>query len=286
MRIFHESLLVPCIFSDQRSLVQRVFEESSDVVLGQDDPSFRLTVWDDLSEKLRETKTRELGENDLHLARPGLWTSTLYPEIWGIPESWMVLLSQTIRLSNARDMAEASPDADTLSLREFSRRSRALEKCILDWNASPYNINDGDAFGSRLPASGVGQVCFGSALGALHHALVIYFYRRVHDLDTTLLQPQVVQVRDNLYACRQSTRLDNRYIAGLIWPAFIAACEATSADLQDSFLEWFDICAQHNRQQYLTNMQKFVRLLWTRRKQPANASLTWLQLLKSKSMVL
>lgn len=286
MRIFHESLLSPHMLSDRGPRIQQMIEDRGNRVLGQDNPSFRLTAWSDLDNELREIKTRELGENDLHLARPGLWTSTLYPEIWGIPESWMILLSQTIRLGNEKDLADSIDDTNTMSLREYSQCAKALERCVLDWNSTAESTNDVMFPDTQHQILNIDWTISSSALQALHHALIIYFYRRIHNIDAKLLQDEVVKVRDSLLACRQHMQSGGRYLAGLNWPAFVAACEATDVSLQYSFLEWFDLCSHHNGQQSLNKMQEFVKFLWAKRREPQGASITWLDLLKSRSAVL
>lgn len=284
--MFHETFSFTSTSSDQRLLLCRMVEGNGELILGQDDPSFRLTPWENLNEKLREVKSREEGENDLHMARPGLWISTLYPEIWGIPESYMMLLSQTIRLGNEKDLAESAVGAGAISLREFLQRAKALEKCIIDWEGPAQNSVSTGAPETQQHLANIDWVSFNSGMRALHHGLLIYFYRRVHDVDANVLQSEVVRVRDSLFACRQHMQSGSKYLAGLVWPAFVAACEAIDTELQSSFLEWFELCAQHNGQSSLTRMQEFVKTLWVRRQHSENASLTWLQLIKSKSLEL
>lgn len=262
MRIFHESLLRSLLPPGRHSKIQGLVEDNIDTVPGQDISSFRLTAWDNLAEKLRETKTREQGENDLHLSIPGLWRSTLYPEIWGVPESWMILLSQTIRLENEKEFANSCDSGAAVSLREFSKRAKALEQCILHWE----DTTRGHGHDRQSPGAEIDHVLLDSALSALHHGLIIYFYRRVYDLDASMLQVQVTQVRDSLLACRGYLRSGSKYLAGLVWPTFVAACEAVAVDLQNSFLDWFALCARHNAQLSLTRMHEIVKTVWFQRK--------------------
>jgi hypothetical protein len=66
----------------------------------------------------------------LHLERPGLWSSTLYPEIFGIPEQWVFLLSQVIRLGKEKDATEGDDATSGLSLKDFISRAKTLEDTI------------------------------------------------------------------------------------------------------------------------------------------------------------
>ncbi|KAK5948010.1 hypothetical protein OHC33_010938 [Knufia fluminis] len=235
MRIFHESVS----FSSTRLNLQRTIrdavEKSGVIVRGTDPSSFRLIPWEDLDEKFREIKTREQGENDLLLAGPGKWPATMYPEIFGVPETWLNLLSQVIRLANEKETAE-SADEPTLSLKDFLRRAKALETYILRWEYS----NNLVTTSSGLQIMEVDWIMLETMQSALHHALAIYFYRRIHDVDPVVLQPKVQKVKEYLFACKQICESGGGFLDGWMWPAFIAGCEALDPTLQEAFTAWFE----------------------------------------------
>lgn len=60
--------------------------------------SFRLKEWNNVDEEMLTIKDTDLGENGLHLQIPGIWMATLYLEVFGIQESYILLLSLMIRL--------------------------------------------------------------------------------------------------------------------------------------------------------------------------------------------
>ena len=104
-RIIHESIFICGANSTQRHHIRTAIESSGLGMYSLDSLSFRLTGWKDLNQEMMRVRGQEEGENDLHLERPGLWSSTLYPEIFGIPEQWVFLLSQVIRLGKEKDAA-------------------------------------------------------------------------------------------------------------------------------------------------------------------------------------
>ncbi|KAJ6110546.1 hypothetical protein N7486_002781 [Penicillium sp. IBT 16267x] len=85
-RMFHESIFICGASSVQRRHVRRTIESSGLSCCSVDGLSFRLYTWQNLEKEMLRVRDREEGENDLHLERPGLFSATLYPEIFGVPE--------------------------------------------------------------------------------------------------------------------------------------------------------------------------------------------------------
>lgn len=226
-RIFHESTFVGGVNSSHRVHVRQAIESSGASAYSQDNLTLDLSncsAWDDLPGQMQRVKGREEGENDLHLMRPGVWSATLYPEIFGLPEVYIFLLSLIVRLGREKDDAELQPEATNLSLKEFLRRAKAVERCI-----------------NQLRPQDQTTDVIDTLVDATHNALVIYFYRRIFNVDASMLQSRVLIVRDCLLNF-ESAGVDVAYgSARLIWPAFIAACEAEDAEVQLSFANWFTV---------------------------------------------
>lgn len=281
IRVFHESLSSLPAKCPSRLMIRDAIEKSGVSRFSQDPLSFRLTPWVDLEKELAQAKNREQGENDLHLSIPGLWTATLYPEIFGVPEMWLMLLSQVIRLANEKEIGDTSHAADNLSLREYMNRAKDLETCILRWEAS--------ATAPILSTTSIGEqimeddrTILESLLSALKYALGIYFYRRILDVDPEILQQKVIKVRECLFACKQLCQSSRRYLNSLIWPAFIAGCEATDTSLQESFSAWFKTCTESNRHASLIRMRSLMQQVWHERSNNTSASwISWVGLLKT-----
>ncbi|KAJ3544818.1 hypothetical protein NM208_g2846 [Fusarium decemcellulare] len=231
MRFFYESTFV-LVDSDQRSGVRDAVKNVGVQVCGEDSIAFRLGKWQSaLADQMIKPKTLEEGENDLHLETPGLWNNTLYSDVYEIPESFLVLLSQVIRLAN-----ETPGQSTTLSWSEFSTRAKDLESCICQWNPRQ-TITDSDNLTGHSDAdAGVVEIMH----QALQRALCIYFYRRIYDVDASVLQGHVRDVRDALLKCAANATSPVGFTAAFVWPGFIAACEALDLQLQNDFSAWFE----------------------------------------------
>lgn len=108
--------------------------------------------------ELSTAKDLQLGQNDLHLEFPGRWDLTMYPEIFGFPESFAGLVSHITRLGNGRDrFLNGSPaEVRTSTMRDFLLRAKLLDEHVYRWE----------------PQSGPHHFMF----CAIQKALSIFFY--------------------------------------------------------------------------------------------------------------
>lgn len=117
-------------------------------------------------------------------------------------------------------------------------------------------------------------------LEALQESQAIYFYRRIYNPDTLVLQARVQKVCASL-ACMQAMGACLPYgSASFIWPAFIAACEAEDLDTQFSFSQWFEHYAQKSGLPAFKSALGIVQQVWWARSSPDGANTTWLDLMK------
>ncbi|KAI2986189.1 Arylsulfotransferase (ASST) family protein [Aspergillus niger] len=246
--------------------------------------SFRLRQWEGrLDQRMSELKEQHQGENDLHLEIPGRWDSTMYPQVFGLPESLLFLLSQVTRLGNERDLSDLGSYTGALDFRQFSARARSLERCISTWR--PPSLPDAD------PHSIIAQTnatIVRLMLSALHKALLIFFYRRIYDVDPMILQDKAWQVRDALAQVERDDMPATRIAAPFIWAAFIAACEALDPTLQDWFAGWFETSARKSGLGTFKLALKIARQVWERQRLPLNssASTSWPQIMRESNLSL
>lgn len=268
MRLFHESTFMAsgCIESSHRREVRHAVE-SSGLSSSTDNLSFRLLHWNDLSREMTVMKSQIEGENDLHIAIPGLFPSTMYPEIFGIPEPFFFFWSQIIRLGNEKDLAEQGGEIEPTPLRDFNKRAKALERGINRLQSKTLIRQQDDS------------LILTSLLDGMQSALRIYFYRRVYDVSSSMLQPIVVSVRNWLFDYDQANPDFLHGSFGLMWPAFIAACEADGADLQSSFRQWFCNAAQRSGLGCINENAKLVERVWQARRTDANDDISWLDVI-------
>ncbi|CAG8128986.1 unnamed protein product [Penicillium nalgiovense] len=270
-RIIHESIFICGANSRQRHHVHAAIETSGLGNYSLDSLSFRLSGWKNLDQEMMRVRGQEEGENDLHLERPGFWSNTLYPEIFGIPEPWVILLSQVIRLGKEKDATEGDDELNCISLKEFSGRAKTLEDYI---NKLP--LPSLDHIHSELDREIIKNM-----LNAMQNALAIYFYRRIHDVDSSLLQQKVAGVLDHLLRCEDTDSTVVHGSAGFIWPAFIAACEAEDPLVQISFSDWFVNSARRSGLSCFTETLANIQRIWQEKTCANGESVTWLDLMKS-----
>ncbi|KAF4499620.1 ARG81-transcription factor involved in arginine metabolism [Fusarium agapanthi] len=222
-RLSHESTFTQNTLNlDHRNRVREAIEASGASAYSQDSLSFRLTTWSNLDQEMHKVKGQEEGENDLHLQNPGIWSATLYPEIFGVPELHLFMLSLVIRLAREKEQNQDELINSGLTLKEFMARAKSVERWIKQLHVLRQSIWMVEAPVDPEHQQSVNLL--NSLADTMQHALSVYFYRRIYDLDPSMLQKHVLGVRDRLL---EFDALDAGMGYGslrLIWPAFVAAC--------------------------------------------------------------
>ncbi|KAF0321131.1 C6 transcription factor, partial [Colletotrichum asianum] len=180
-------------------------------------------------------KNSKVGYGDIHLQVQGRWKETLHSRIHGIPESLMTLLSQTISLANEKKRLETRARCDPKLAADLKHHIKTLEERIWTWSSSSEvsMILTGDV---SFCTKGPNLVCHPrnqAMISAIHRALIIYFYRQVHDVSAMILQDVVRQALEQLESCISEMINSDDFALSLAWAAFICAREAISPDLQD-----------------------------------------------------
>lgn len=159
----------------------------------------------------------------------------------GIPENWLSLVSNTTRLANT---LEAQGD-DGLSTEKSvgQHRKQLLEDAIISVatadcsSGTTQNLPDEEL--SRSSPNPFAEMRV-PMLQALNFALVIFFYRRVSNIDPWTLYDHVAKVIEALRTFDTCCRHYNIECRGSPWPGFVAGCEAMSFEHRDFFKSWFD----------------------------------------------
>jgi len=278
-RLFYESTSLSGTNSGQRAHVLEAVETSGVLVFGQDSASFRVPDFRNLDQEMRRAKSQDEGENDLHLERIGDYPATLYPEVFGVPEAYMLMLSLVIRLGKERDAAEASSVAGVTSLKDFLAQAKAVERSIL--RMRPRQHTRDVSIYSKYEDN---KEVMNDMLTAIHEALVIYFYRKIYDVDSALLQQRVAIICDCLLRCEVAYENTVWGSAGFIWPAFIAACEADDMVIRASFADLFDKMARRSGLSIFRETLLDIQQTWLEKRQHHNSSVTWLDVMKRKAL--
>jgi len=244
-----------------------------------DNDQFRVSHWTSLSYSMMgKEKDPDTARRDLHLEVPGNWTSTLFPELYGIAGSFLSLLSQVIRLANERDLAMEQDG--NLNLKEFTLRAKALEKSI-------YRLISSSAYGSvSSPSSSSKSTSTAdeNAMQAMYTALLIFFYRRVHNVDAMLIQHEVLIVQGYLMQIEQTqdSAGGNGRTVALMWPAFVTASEALLPETQRYFAEWFEGLFAKTGLVSVSLAKGVCEFVWARRRE--EDGLSWPEELRNRGV--
>ncbi|KAJ4138643.1 hypothetical protein NW768_002494 [Fusarium equiseti] len=259
-RLSHESTFTESRLNlDHRSRVREAIEASDARPYSLDNLSFRLTTWRDLDQEMLKVKGQAEGENDLHLQHPGIWSATLYPEIFGVPELHLFMLSLVIRLSRER----AQSRDETIPLKEFMARAKAVERWIKQLHVLRQSIWMAET--PTDPEQQQSVNLLNSLADTMQHALSIYFYRRIYDLDPAMLEKHVLGVRDRLLEFDASDAGMGYGSLRLIWPAFVAACETDDLDIRASFMSWFDEAGGRSGLKIFGETKERIQKVWNDR---------------------
>ena len=218
-------------------------------------------------------KSNKIGHNDIHLEIMGQWNETLFEDIYGIPESLLALLSQVIRLANEQELLHRGPTVDLRVTEELKRRASALEQYILSWEPpfTPLSARDDE--------SSEDQATYFKAR-AMHQALILFYYRRVPNISAWILQDTVRKCLDFL------VRSDNAHLGiatsdkTIIWPGFVAACEALEPDLQSKSLDWLVTAGNRTSLGPFSAAAGTAQCVWKARAEAKDYTLSWFDVMK------
>jgi arginine metabolism regulation protein II len=121
----------------------------------------------------------------------------------------------------------------------------------------------------------------------MYTALLIFFHRRINDLDPSLLQREVEAVRDFLERVKvDEAGLGGENMATLIWPAFIAACEAVHSETQMFFSAWFESCFAMTGLVNASVARQIIGTIWVKREESGldGEMCNWPDILRAKNI--
>ncbi|KAL2827318.1 fungal-specific transcription factor domain-containing protein [Aspergillus cavernicola] len=196
------------------------------------DDFLRLEAHDaDSDLNVNEPKDKQTGLHDINLQDSRIFSDTLYKQIYGIPETWLSLVSQTTRLANAletfRIARKAGKNTSLKAWETLHRCSVRLENLVCACDLSP--------------ARGDPSKPHAHMLRALNAALVICFYRRIRRVHPAILAAHVDGVIVALADFTAALPQGHHTGPGGAWPAFIAGCEALTTSRREAILLWMEI---------------------------------------------
>lgn len=268
----------------------RVIAESTDVLpLDAGDSStqsaaFRVQT-DDLGrlDNLQE-KPDEVGYNDIHLDVSGNWRLTMYLDIYGVPESLMTLLSQTISLANEKPRLERIATSNSSVATALAQHVQTLEHQLWTWSprlpttttANRLQLSAPASLDKPSPKSLQDDAELHPLVGAMHQTLIIYFYRRIYHMSAMIIQEQVRKTLEFLDACPEMENVDQDFAMTFGWILFVCLCEAATAELQCRAMKYMDPMDQHGV--FVTSIGRpssVVKSIWNKRQESGNQVLSW-----------
>ncbi|KAJ5819452.1 hypothetical protein N7474_005043 [Penicillium riverlandense] len=203
-------------------------------------------------------KEHEVVLQDVHLEDPRLYHETMFLQIYGISEHWLSLLSQTTRLSNVKDSLGAKSQ-----MQEWLKtRIKRLEDRICTFVAR-HTLPDGAPPKPR-PTEYM--------LEALNSGLVIFFYRRLRDVNEWILQSHVDNVISALRRFDESMAQQNIQGVGTPWPAFISGCEASPGTRRKALQHWLEQAWWKTGLQSYSTAKDMMQMVWSARDQATDSS--------------
>ena len=179
-------------------------------------------------------------------------------------------------------------DTDVAQDPALRKRSKILEDQICNWeppaSRSTTNNDVEDSGGDSLYASNA--MIMNSIVSAIHRALIIYFYRRVRNVNPIILQEYVVKTISLLLLSEEYKVAFNLFTTGIVWPAFIAACEALSEELQTQIMGWFRKIGQWSGLRNFEIAGDADMEVWKARRVRKQVHIQWLDVLREREIKL
>ncbi|KAH7162109.1 fungal-specific transcription factor domain-containing protein [Dactylonectria estremocensis] len=211
-------------------------------------------------------------------------SSALFKEIYGFSLQVLSQISRSTFLANEIAMLR-NRDPTCSMTTELERRCSQLEDELCGW------VNQKDSIDSEAENIGVfitRPTAMQRLTAAFHYATIIFFYRRVRQLNPLLLQPYVEKTIANLEGFEQEQINLSQVNCGIVWPGFIAGAEALDSDLQARFDVRLRNCAKLSGMWNFDFAADFLQDLWKLRREKSNFNMTWMDLAihRQQAMVL
>lgn len=222
-------------------------------------------------------KTDSVGYEDIHLEVMGTWSNSLFFGMYGIPESLMGLLSQAIRLANEQELLTRDTHVDVEIVMNLNKRTKILEHQILSWDKNqpppPISPHSANSENDSAPPE-----IFSYNRFAMQQSLILFYYRRVHKINSLILQDTVRKALSFIeQACGSNKREEHN--SSLLWPCFIAACEAVDRSLQVRLLDWLHDMFHRTAVSTFATAADVVQQVWKAREESNDYTLSWFDVL-------
>ncbi|VUC26985.1 unnamed protein product [Clonostachys rosea] len=239
---------------------------------------FRISPSDLGDLDLMRAKPEDLGYHDIHLEASGIWPATLYPDMYGIPESLMTLLSQTISLANEKPKLELAAITNPSIAISLSNHIKTLEHQVWSWSPQSSQVPAGPAGPQALVTDDTPPLdtpLVEALILAMHKAIIIYFYRRVYNMSVMIVQDLVKKTLDFIQPYIGMFTNDQDYAISIGWSTFIAACEAATPELQKQAFECLEMMDDRGIFIEADKPSVVAKTVWQRREESGDLTFSW-----------
>jgi arginine metabolism regulation protein II len=208
----------------------------------------------------------------------------MYDDIFGVSETWLSLVSQTTRLANKMDAVKGNEHANDTLFRLLQRRAARLEDMVCSFTARFVPRSTAEKFAAN-----------NFMHKALNSGLVIFFYRRIRDVNPWILQSHVDDVISALELFDQALSNKTWEGPGTPWPAFMAGCEAVAPEKRDKLMSWIERAASITGFDCYEKARELLLAVWQmrdgmsegrlrapQRSHPASTSISWVEVCREQ----
>lgn len=257
VRLLHNVYAWMRIVSESTHVIERSSERQQIIV----ETSVEENREDASLDNFLQLEPWHMGAEDIHLSNSKEDAENMYMQIYGVPETWLRLVSQVTRLANIMDRLEPRQKrADAELLAALQPKASQLEDAISSFH-DRYEKVAGTTPHSRM-------------LRALSSGLVIFFYRRIRDLSSHLMQDNVAHVIESLRAFDLTLDQCGLLGPGTAWPAFIAGSEAFAEPQREQLQTWLETAFRKSGWRGYQLSIEILRDVWSRRDKGESGA-TW-----------
>lgn len=205
-----------------------------------------------------------------------------FKDIYGFPLELLSFISRATFLANEIAVLRRQyPELSTTA--ELESRCSKLEAELCSWNDQGTS-SDGEPEDPVLAFAN--RTIMDHLIAAFHCAAIIFFYRRVRQINPFLLQPLVEKTLSHLQEFEQEQRRFSLINCGIVWPGFIAGTEALGPGLQGRFYTYLHDCARLSGMRNFEYAADILRDIWSARREKGNENLTWMDLVRDRELSL
>lgn len=204
---------------------------------------------------------------------------SLFEEIYGVPIQLLSLISKVSWLASEVRLRDGGFGFDLgLQGNDLAVYARELEDTILAWMPNQSVEGESELLGGD-------HVMMQHLIFAIYNALIIYFYRRIYDINARVLQPYVEQVASHLFAIEQQKLQANLVFNAIAWPGFIAASEAIDPLLRSQLSSWLRNSAQESGFRNFDIAENVAQQVW-RLQDGGHNRASWIDLVEQRHLSL